>query len=163
MIRLRVPFAVFVLLAVAFVPLMTIPTGAQQTDRAKKIGSKLLCMCNCNQILTQCNHVGCTVSASMLKDLDKQVARGDSDDLIVQSFVQEFGTVVFAEPPTKGFSRLAWWIPALALAAGLALVALVIARWRKRPAASVAGRGPMDISPEMLEHARRRADLETEE
>lgn len=163
MIRFRLTLGSFLLLAAAFVPLATIPARAQQTDRAKRVGSKFLCMCTCNQILTQCNHVGCTMSTSMLKELDQRVARGDSDDLIGQSFVQEFGPTVLAEPPNKGFSRVAWWIPGLALAAGLALVVIVISRWRSRPMAVAGGPGALDISPESLERARRRADLETEE
>ena len=49
---------------------------AQQTIRAKEIGGKLLCgigtpLCDCKQILTQCNHVGCRNSAGMLKTLDQ--------------------------------------------------------------------------------------------
>ena len=32
------------------------------------------------------------------------VARNDSDDLILQAFVQEYGPTVLAEPPTKGFN-----------------------------------------------------------
>ncbi len=67
---------------------------AQNSDRAKRIGGQLMCMCNCNQILTQCNHVGCTMSAAMLKELDQRVQGPGSDDLILQSFVQEFGTKV---------------------------------------------------------------------
>ena len=39
----------------------------QSSDRAKMLGGKLICMCNCGQILTACNHVGCTKSAAMLK------------------------------------------------------------------------------------------------
>src|SRR5208337_3087549 len=63
---------------------------AQQTERAKELGKKLVCVCGCNQILTACNHVGCTYSHTMLKELDDRVARGDSDQLILQSFVQEY-------------------------------------------------------------------------
>ena len=163
MTRVRLPLAVVLLVAAAFVPLIAAPAGAQQSDRAKRIGGKFLCMCSCNQILTQCNHVGCTMSATMLKELDQQVARGDSDDLIVQSFVQEYGPQVLAEPPNKGFSRVAWWIPGVALAAGLALVVLVISRWKNRPMAVASGPSAPDISPEFLERARRQADQETEE
>jgi len=36
-----------------------------ENERAKQIGGKFMCMCNCNQVLTQCNHVGCTVSTAM--------------------------------------------------------------------------------------------------
>jgi len=77
---------------------------AQQTSRAKQIGGKFMCMCTCNQVLTQCNHVGCTTSASMLKELDGWVARGDSETVITSAFVQEFGTKVYAEPPRSGLS-----------------------------------------------------------
>jgi hypothetical protein len=64
---------------------------AQGTDRAKRVGGQLMCMCNCNEILTQCNHVGCTTSAAMLKELDQRITTTSSDDLLLQSFVQEYG------------------------------------------------------------------------
>ena len=75
-----------------------------QADRGKQIGGKFMCMCGCSQVLTQCNHVGCPVSTGMLKELDDAVTRGDSEDLITQNFVQEFGTKVYAEPPKTGLS-----------------------------------------------------------
>ena len=84
--------------------LLGTPGYAQQTDRARQIGGKFMCMCGCNQVLTQCNHVGCTTSSSMLKELDQYVARGDSETTITQAFVQEFGTKVYAEPPKSGLS-----------------------------------------------------------
>ncbi len=164
MTKLRIPLLIAALCAAAAVPLLILPAGAQQSDRAKQVGGKFLCMCGCSQILTQCNHVGCTVSASMLKKLDQVIARGDSDDLIIQSFIQEFGTAVFAEPPKKGFSRVAWFIPGVTLGLGLALVIVVIRRWRLRPVAVPAGpAGGKAVAPELLERARQRADRETED
>jgi cytochrome c-type biogenesis protein CcmH len=140
---------------------------AQNSDRAKRIGSQLMCMCNCNQILTQCNHVGCTMSAAMLKELDQRVAGSGSDDLILQSFVQEFGTKVLASPPAQGFNLLAWFIPGLAFGIGLALVIVVIRQWRRRYELAPAGGPPISsevsMSSEMLERARRQADRETED
>ena len=94
------------------------PTHAQQTDRAKQLGQKLFCACGCTQVLTACNHVGCTRSTAMLKELDARIARGDSDDLILQSFVQEYGEKVLTEPPNKGFNRLAVIAPIAAPIAG---------------------------------------------
>src|SRR5713226_385064 len=91
------------LLFVAVVWLFSAVTAvAQTTERAKQIGGQFMCMCGCNQVLTQCNHVGCTTSAGMLKELDRSLARGDSEDTITQMFVQEFGTKVYAEPPKSG-------------------------------------------------------------
>jgi cytochrome c-type biogenesis protein CcmH len=134
---------------------------AQSTERAKQIGANLVCMCGCAQILTACNHVGCTMSATMLKQLDERVAVNSSDDLLLQSFVQEYGPKVLASPPTQGFNLLAWIIPGLAFAMGLAVVLAVIRQWRRRFELAPAGGPP--ISSEALERARRQADRETED
>ena len=127
-------------------------------------------MCGgCDDAAGKCYHVGgafsgpCGTAKTMLKELEERVARGESDDLTLQSFVQEYGPAVYVEPPHQGFGRVAWWIPAVALTAGLALVVLVISRWRNRPAAVASGPSALDISPESLERARRQADRETEE
>ena len=137
---------------------------ADQTDRAKQIGGKFMCMCSCNQVLTQCNHVGCTVSASMLKELDGWVARGDSETVITSAFVQEFGTKVYAEPPKSGLSLVAWMLPSIYLLLGTLLVIFVIWRWRSRamaPAVNVSG--APGISAQDLELARRRVAQDTED
>jgi cytochrome c-type biogenesis protein CcmH len=169
MIRFRAYAAVSVFLLIAVVPLVTTPAGAQQTEHAKQLGGKLICgvgttICNCKQILTQCNHVGCMNSGMMLKNLDARVAKGDSDESILQSFVQEFGTAVLSEPPKTGFSLLAWWLPSIYLLLGTVLVIFVISRWRKRPAqpAGPAG-GTPGISAELLERARAQASRETQD
>jgi cytochrome c-type biogenesis protein CcmH/NrfF len=130
---------------------------SQQADRAKQIGGKFMCMCGCNQVLTQCNHVGCTVSASMLKELDQSVARGDSEQSITQAFVQEFGTTVYAEPPKSGLSLVAWVMPSVYLLLGTGLVIFVISRWRQRNIALLSAHGAgggASVSPELLARAR---------
>lgn len=139
-----------------------------QTGRGQAIGGKFMCMCSCNQVLTQCNHVGCTVSTSMLKQVDDAVTRGDSDDLITQSLVQEFGTKVYAEPPKSGLSLVAWMLPSIYLVLGTVVVIFVIWRWRGRvhedltPAGMGGGAHP-GISAAELERARQRVARETED
>jgi cytochrome c-type biogenesis protein CcmH/NrfF len=162
----RAVLARVLLLTAASLPLLPAPVGAQQTDRAKQIGGKFMCMCNCSQVLTQCNHVGCTTSASMLKGLDQAVARGDSEEKITQALVQEFGTKVYAEPPKSGLSLVAWTLPSIYLVAGTILVILVISRWRKRNvslAAAPGMRATGDISQELLARARAQAARDTED
>jgi cytochrome c-type biogenesis protein CcmH len=156
--RLVVP-----LIAIAFfavVPLL----AQQQADRVKEIGGKFQCMCNCNQILTQCNHVGCTMSASMLKELGAMVNRGDSEDKITQTFVQEFGTTVYAEPPKSGFSLVAWLMPVFYFLIGASIVVFFINKWRKQaPAPAAVAPAGVHISPEAYERARSQADRDTED
>src|SRR5947209_19883969 len=114
MIKRRVlASSLIVALSIFSFAVLSSPAEAQQNDRAKQIGGKFMCMCSCNQVLTQCNHVGCTVSASMLKDLDGWVARGDSETAITSAFVQEFGTRVYAEPPKSGLILVAWSLPTI--------------------------------------------------
>ena len=157
-------FSLVLALSASSAALLSSRAQAQQPDRAKQIGGKFMCMCSCNQVLTQCNHVGCTTSASMLKELDQWVARGDSETVISSAFVQEFGTKVYAEPPKSGLSLVAWSLPSIYLLLGTLLVIFVIWRWRSRAMRTVvsAGKAP-GISAQDLERARRRVAQETED
>ena len=136
----------------------------QSADRTKQVGRKLMCMCGCGQVLTECNHLDCPLSVPMLKQVSNRVAAGDSDDLIVQSFVQQFGEKVLSEPPTHGFNSVAWMIPGIAFAMGLGLVVLVIWQWRHAPRPAMAAASPgAPISAQALECGRQQADRETED
>jgi len=149
----------------AAAPLLLTPVGAQQlSDRAKQIGGKFMCMCGCSQVLTQCNHVGCSTSAAMLKELTQSLANGGSEDTITQMFLQEFGTKVYAEPPKSGFSLVAWAMPTVYLLIGTCLVVFVIFRWRKHGVQPVvAPKNAPGISAEMLERGRAQAARDTED
>lgn len=156
--RLVIPL--FAIACFAVLPLF----AQQQADRVKEVGGKFLCMCGCGQILTQCNHVGCTMSASMLKELGAMVQRGDSEDKITQTFVQEFGTTVYAEPPKTGFSLVAWLMPVFYFLIGAAIVIFFINKWRKQaPAPAAVAPAGVHISPEAYERARSQADRDTED
>jgi len=164
MTRARRIIGVALFFAVTLAPVAAVRMLAQESDSVKRIGGKFMCMCSCNQVLTQCNHVGCTTSTAMLKQLGRAVAQGDSETAITQAFVQEYGTAVYAEPPKSGFSLVAWSMPTVYLVLGTIVVLLVISRWRKRgKEAPVAANGGPQISPELLARARREATRETED
>jgi cytochrome c-type biogenesis protein CcmH len=135
--------------------------GAQQSERAKRLGQRMMCVCGCNQILTACNHVGCTYSHAMLKELDDRIARGDSDDVILQSFVQEYGPTVVIDPPKTGFTGLVWLVPITAPFLALYLVWELVRRWRQRAALAPAGRS--QLATELLDRARQEADKQADE
>src|SRR5262250_2063232 len=75
--------------------------------RFRDLGHHLMCVCSCGQVLLECNHVGCMYSDRMRSELTEAIARGDNDDLALQSFVQKYGTTVVAAPSTTGFGRVA--------------------------------------------------------
>jgi cytochrome c-type biogenesis protein CcmH len=140
--------------------------------RFNLLGNKLMCKCGCNQILLQCNHVGCSYSTKMRDQLMAALTRGsggggnsdngniagDSDDLILQGFVQEYGPTVLAAPTTTGFNVVAWIMPFLALASGLMLVTVIVRKWNFRTAPV----GAQDLSAPELDEFRKRARQETE-
>jgi cytochrome c-type biogenesis protein CcmH len=132
-----------------------------QSERAQRIGKRMLCMCGCNQVLTECNHVGCTVSTSMLQELDERISRGDSDDLILQSFIQQYGQKVLTEPPARGFGLAGWLAPFAALLGGTLIVRAVLLRWRRQPSLATGG-APVKVSADFLAQAQRETDLDDE-
>ena len=109
--------------------------GAGDNDaRFKDIGHRMMCTCGCGQVLLECNHVGCQSSDKMRNQLLAALDRGDNDDLILQGFVQEYGPTVVAAPNTTGFNYVAWVMPFIALAVGMAFVVFVVRAWKNRPA-----------------------------
>jgi len=134
-----------------------LPVQAQQTDRAKAVSRRVMCMCGCGQVLGECNHLGCPARDPMIKDVDRKVASGVSDDLIVQDFVQEYGEKVLSEPPARGFNWLAWLMPVFVTLTGFVIVRAVIGRWHHPAAALPASPASSD---EMLARVRRESGLD---
>jgi cytochrome c-type biogenesis protein CcmH/NrfF len=107
--------------------------SSDDSARFGALGHKLMCVCGCNQVLLECNHVGCTYSDRMRDELAANLSRGDSDDLILQAFVQKYGSPVLIVPTMTGFNRVAWVVPYLVLLAGLGIVVFLARAWKMRP------------------------------
>ena len=135
--------------------------GDDPSGRFDSLGHKLMCRCGCNQVLLECNHVGCTYSDGMRNELMAGLQRGDSDDLVLQAFVQKYGPTVLAAPTTTGFNRVAWIMPFVALSGGLLLVILIVKGWNARRAVAVVPAGPA-IGALERDELRRRVHQETE-
>jgi cytochrome c-type biogenesis protein CcmH len=130
-------------------------------SRFTEIGHQLMCVCGCNQILLECNHVGCPDSDGMRNELMAAVERGDSDSLVQQAFVQKYGPTVLAAPTTTGFDRTAWILPAVALFLGFGLVVFVVRAWKNRPAPALAD-GLRPVRGAELDKFRDQAGKETD-
>src|SRR5262249_8202536 len=112
-------------LACLFVVVTTITAAGDQLARFNNLGHQMMCVCGCNQILLECNHVGCQYSDVMRNELMAAVSRGDSDSLVQQGFVQKYGPMVLAAPPATGFGKTAWVVPFAALGLGVIAVGAV--------------------------------------
>lgn len=98
--------------------------------RYNTLGHQMICTCGCNQVLLECNHVGCTVSTQMESELRSALDRGDGNNLILQNFVQKYGPTVLAAPPQKGFNLVAWIAPGVVFLLATLGTALVIRKWK---------------------------------
>jgi cytochrome c-type biogenesis protein CcmH len=143
------------------VALFTFMGVGDEDARFNQLGHHLMCVCSCNQILLECNHVGCMYSDRMRGELMEAINRGDNDDLALQSFIQKYGTTVVAAPSTTGFGRVAWIMPFVALIAGLASVVFIVRAWKNRPAPALAD-GIQPLRGAELERYRDQADKETD-
>ncbi len=152
--------AVFALLfAVASAPV----AFAQRSEHAKALGEKITCMCGgCNDAAGLCKHSGgafagpCETAKKELDELDARMNRGESDDLMLQAFVQEYGPTVILVPPTKGFDLWAWIMPVLLPIIALTLIAFMVQRWRKRAVVAA----PVHVPADLLARARRESHLD---
>ena len=141
--------------------------AGDDSARFKDLGHRMMCTCGCGQVLLECNHVGCQSSDKMRNQLQAALDKGgsNSDDLILQGFVQEYGPTVIAAPTATGFNRVAWIMPFVALALGIAFVSLRRAlveesartgprRWHRHPARQrtrrVPPQGPQGDRPMMI-------------
>jgi cytochrome c-type biogenesis protein CcmH/NrfF len=136
-------------------------TLGADVDRARfeKVGHELVCTCGCNQVLLECNHVGCTVSDGMRKQVADGIAAGKNDNAVLQGFVAQFGPTVLAAPTTVGFDLLAWLTPFAVFIAGIGIAVYFVRHWqtRFRPAQAYAT-SVQPIDP-LVEQVRRETEL----
>jgi cytochrome c-type biogenesis protein CcmH len=134
--------------------------GADTDARFNALGHKLMCMCGCNQILLECNHVGCAYSDRMRNELIAGLERGDNDSLVLQSFVQKYGNTVLAAPTSSGFNIVAWITPFAIFVLACGLTIWIVRAWKARTLAQPVAHP--NLAPEQLDALRQKARQETE-
>jgi cytochrome c-type biogenesis protein CcmH len=135
--------------------------AGDEAARVNDLGHRMMCVCGCNQILLECNHVGCSYSDRMRSELVAAVDH-ENDDMTLQWFIQKYGTTVIAAPTDKGFNRVAWVVPYLVLVLGIVFTAFIVRAWKSRPLLAHAGvpqPAPSADLDRLRQQARRETDL----
>ena len=147
----------------------TVPVRAQSAQ-AKQIGTKVKCLCKgCDMSAGLCAHPGgsfsgpCDTAKSELREIDDHLAKGESEQQVIEAFVQKYGTIAYVEPPKHGFGMLAWAMPVIYTFGGLALVVFVVRKWTSHRPVEAGGAAASGVSREALEKARAQAARETED
>lgn len=109
-------------------------------QRVRQLGEMLHCMCGCNSSVTSCNMINCHFADPVRQRLLTLVEQGASDKDIFAEMESVYGKAILRQPPARGFYLMSWVMPYAGLAAGLALILLLIRFYfRRRPAAQAAG------------------------
>ena len=151
-----------ILLALLPASIFAQQTGAR-SPRAAALGKRVKCMCGgCNDAAGSCYHSGgtfsgpCDTALGMLKKIDERVARGESDDAILKSFVQEYGPTVLIEPPKSGFNLTAWIMPVAVPLLALGFLYGILRRWQQ-PRPGLPATAP-SVPPEVLAQVQRETE-----
>lgn len=157
---LRVRVTVAWLLAVLSV--LPTPLAAQQPARpvteqaVHDVAAQLRCVV--------CQNLSVADSPSEMASQMRAIVRerlraGESPEQVVEYFVDRYGEWILLSPRRQGFNLLVWLGPVVAVAAGLAIVGVLLRRWTRRGpgAAAPVGAG---VDPAMSERIRREMEAE---
>ena len=136
------------LLMLALTAICLAQTASQLvTPEIRRVGDKLGCLCgSCNNTVSTCQMLECHYSLPARQEISKKQALGMGDQEIIDGFVKKTGLAALAAPPVQGFSLLAWTMPFVMIAVGLAAIFLFMKRIR-RPLAVAAP----EIDPVMMD------------
>ena len=132
-------------LIVSLIALLALPAlalGLTVNDVAREV--------RCPTCNTPLNVSSAPVALRMKAYIGQRIEAGWTKQRIIDGLVDEFGPTVLATPPKSGFDLIAWLVPALAVALGLAAIPVVARTWARRAPAA----GP-SIAPPSDEEMRR--------
>lgn len=132
----------------SIVAFLVVVSGVQASDdRMESVGSGLICMCGCNQLLSGCEMINCPSAPKMRAELKKHIDDGENDKIIFSSFSSKYGPKVLSAPSTEGwFNKSAWYMPFVAFAVGAIAVVFVLKRYRSSAASEVSSAPVADAS-----------------
>jgi cytochrome c-type biogenesis protein CcmH len=132
--RLALPLAVAALLALGglvAVELLRPPAPATQAEEARQVAAELRCP-DCQALSVAESQTAS--AAAIRREIADQLAAGRTPDQVRDYFVARYGDWILLAPP----SPLVWWLPALALVAGVGLLGWWLRGRRRGAAPSVA-------------------------
>ena len=91
-----------------------------ETDRVAALGNRIRCpVCQGEPIAESPSETAQT----MMEIVAERVATGESDEQIIEYFSTRYGDWIVLDPPFRGVTLILWFLPLVALGAGIALIA----------------------------------------
>jgi cytochrome c-type biogenesis protein CcmH len=125
-------------LALLLAAIWTLAAGAQgdgprtvTDDEVNAIARQLFCPVCENTPLDVCSTEACRQWREVIR---QKLAEGQSEEEIIQYFIDFYGARVVGEPPREGFNWLVYIIPPLLIALGVGVLIRVAVVWRRAAA-----------------------------
>ena len=118
--------AMLAALALLFVPAVTL--AAQPRASLTDIENDVMCVA-CHESLAVAQSPEAYSERQYIRQLINQ---GLTKKQIENQLVAQYGPTVLGKPPAHGFNLVVYVVPAVIVAAGIALLAVTIPRWRRR-------------------------------
>jgi cytochrome c-type biogenesis protein CcmH len=122
--------AVLAVLAAALAPAPAL--AAQPRASLTDIESEVMCVA-CKEPLEVAQSPQANSERDYIRTL---ISQGETKSQIEQALVGQYGPAVLGRPPAHGFNLTVYVLPPAIVAAGIALLALVLPRWRRRTRAT---------------------------
>ena len=144
--------------ATGLIALLTVAgPAAAATPRASltDIENEVMCV-SCREPLALAQSPQALAERDFIRTL---IAQGQSKRQIEQALVAQYGPAVLGRPPARGFNLTVYVLPPALVIIGLATLAVVLPRWRRRSRAQAADAQRAPPAP-LPEAERRRLDQE---
>ncbi len=103
------------LLIVAF---LSVPAVTAYAATVEDVANQLICQCGCTQVLSKCAEPVCSTREEMKGLISEKLNQGQTQQAIIQSFVDRYGEKVLASPSKTGFNLTVWLAPIAAILLG---------------------------------------------
>jgi cytochrome c-type biogenesis protein CcmH len=117
-----------------------IASAPSEQDRVAGLGARIMCPVCQGESIAQS---GSAMARDMMSLVADRVDGGATDEEIVAELLASYTGAVLLDPPVAGPTLVLWLAPAIALVAGV----VVIAWWRREPGPDVAGEAPAGEAP----------------
>jgi cytochrome c-type biogenesis protein CcmH len=94
-----------------------------------RVAKQLYCPVCPNTPLDVCETQACQDWRELIR---QRLQVGDTDQQIINYFVNQYGPRVLTVPPTQGFSLLGWIVPILGITVGVVGLTLLYREWLRR-------------------------------
>jgi cytochrome c-type biogenesis protein CcmH len=117
-----------VILALACSAASAVPTAAVPRASLSDIENDVMCV-SCHEPLALAQSPQAYAERNFIRSL---IGQGQAKAQIEQALVAQYGPAVLGRPPAHGFNLTVYLLPPALLLAGLAALAVMLPRWRRR-------------------------------